>query len=192
MNVLVQPRPITPDDLMRMPDRKSFELVNGELLELRMGVFSGVVQTTIGGLIFAHCQSTKAGWVIVGSDTGYRCFPNNPLTVRKPDVSFVRAERWEPGFLHEGFLTIVPDLAVEVVSLNDLAREVVQKIEEYLAAGFPLIWVVYPECRLVDIYRKDGSVTRLRADAEITGEDVLPGFRCLVASFFPPQEKASV
>ncbi len=39
--------------------------------------------------------------------------------------------------------------------------------------------------RTVQIYRPDGTNQRLQANDELTGEDVLPGFRCLVSDFFP-------
>lgn len=55
---------------------------------------------------------------------------------------------------------------------------------ELTAAGFKLVWVVSPELRMVDIYRADGSVSRLHENDEITGESALPSFRCKVADFF--------
>ena len=52
-------------------------------------------------------------------------------------------------------------------------------------AGVALVWVIDPEARTVHIHRGDGSVTWLREDDELSGEDVVPGFRCRVASIFP-------
>ncbi len=109
--------------------------------------------------------------------------------IRRPDVTFVRRERLEPGYLCEGFLTIVPDLVVEVLSAHDTAYEVREKTEEYLGAGVRLVWNVDPEGQIVEIHRADGSVTKLHASDEITGEDVLPGFRCRVEAFFPAPDK---
>jgi hypothetical protein len=48
--------------------------------------------------------------------------------------------------------------------------------------------VIYLGSRTVMIYRGDGSVTRLHEDDEISGEDVIPGFRCLVREILPPRE----
>jgi Uma2 family endonuclease len=62
---------------------------------------------------------------------------------------------------------------------------VTEKIEEYLHAGVSLIWVIEPEIRIVDVYRKSGAIARLRENDELLGEDVLPGFRCRVADLFP-------
>jgi Uma2 family endonuclease len=85
----------------------------------------------------------------------------------------------------EGYVSIPPDLAVEVTSHNDVIYELEEKVEEYLRAGVRLIWLIYPEVRVIQVVRADGSGYRLRAGAKLTGEDVLPGFGCPVANLFP-------
>jgi Uma2 family endonuclease len=81
---------------------------------------------------------------------------------------------------------------VEVVSPNDLFDEVDVKVEEFLRAGTRLIWVVGVETRQVYVHRADGSMSKVRADQELDGEDLLPGFRCRVDTLFPrPEEEAS-
>jgi hypothetical protein len=60
-----------------------------------------------------------------------------------------------------------------------------EKVEEFLQAGVRLIWVIYPEVRVIQVIRRDGSGHRLRPGDELSGEDVVPGFRCPVASVFP-------
>jgi hypothetical protein len=51
--------------------------------------------------------------------------------VRKPDGSLIIRDRLPSEQLDEAFLTLPPDLAIEVVSPNDLAYEVEEKVEEY-------------------------------------------------------------
>jgi Uma2 family endonuclease len=72
---------------------------------------------------------------------------------------------------------------VEVLSPNDLIRDVNDKIDEYLTAGFGLVWVVDPVKKHVTVYRRDGSIAIVHENEEITGEAALPGFRCRVAEF---------
>jgi Uma2 family endonuclease len=115
---------------------------------------------------------------------GFRCYPDDPSKFRKPDVSVVRADRLAKVDSQEGFVPIPADLAVEVVSPNDLATDVAEKVQEYLANGFGLVWVVYPDSRTVVVYRPDGSANLLRAGDEITAGAALPGFRCKVGEFF--------
>ena len=85
--------------------------------------------------------------------------------------------------------TIRPDVAVEVISPNDRVYDLEEKLEDYRAAGIPLIWLLYPPTRRVRVLRPEGPPTELGPDDELTGEEVLPGFRCRVADLFagPPR-----
>ena len=76
-------------------------------------------------------------------------------------------------------------VAVEVVSPNDSAEDLEEKLDDYRTAGVPLIWVIYPELRKVKIFRHDGPAGELREDGVLSGEDVIPGFRCPVCEILP-------
>ena len=43
---------------------------------------------------------------------------------------------------------------------------------------------------VVWIIRRDGSVSHLNEDGELSGEDVIPGFRCSIREILPPPEPA--
>jgi Uma2 family endonuclease len=75
--------------------------------------------------------------------------------------------------------------ALLVISHHDEFGEITEKMEEYLAAGVPLVWVIDPENEIAYVHRKDGSVTKFKRDDELSGEDVLNGFRCKLADLFP-------
>lgn len=183
MNAVLS-KPISPDELLTMPDGKQFELVNGELLEKQVSVLSACVENLVNAKLTVFCTAQQLGPVFPGT-LGIRCFPQDPAKVRKPDSLFVKRERFRDSYWQDGFLTIHPDLAVEVVSPNDSATELAEKVEEYLAAGVPLVWVIDPEVKTVMIHRSDRSVSKLHIDDELTGESVLPGFRCKVRELFP-------
>jgi len=74
---------------------------------------------------------------------------------------------------------------VEVISPNDLAKDLDEKLEDYLRAGVKLIWVINPETRTLQIYYPDGTSRRLHETDEVSGDSVIPGFRCPVAALFP-------
>ena len=63
-----------------------------------------------------------------------------------------------------------------------------EKLEDYEKVGVPLVWVIYLDSRTVMVYRGDGSVSRLHEDDELSGEDVIPGFRCTVREILPTRE----
>jgi hypothetical protein len=58
-------------------------------------------------------------------------------------------------------------------------------VREYLAAGMRLVWVSDPENRAVYVRLRDGTLRWLRETDELSGEDIIPGFRCPVWSIFP-------
>jgi Uma2 family endonuclease len=184
MSIVLANPPVTPADLLAMPDGKMYELVDGQLVEKNVSTRSSPVEGLLFGDVFAHCRHNKLGPAWPGTH-GFQCFPGHPNKVRKPDVSLVKAERFAAEMLDMGFMTIAPDLAAEVISPGDLVYEVYAKVEEYLQAGVPLVWVIDPENRVVDVYRKNGTISRLRESDELLGEDVLPGFHCRVADLFP-------
>ena len=177
---------ITPDDMLAMPDEKCYELVNGELVEKQpRGGEASWVQLKIGRLMAAHCEERNLGWAF--SEAAYTCFPGEPNKVRRPDLSFVKRGRLPGEKLPKGYISIPPDIAVEVISPKDLAYEVEDKVLEYLHAGVQRVWLIYPDARTVHI-RSLNSTISLRNGADLTDEDVLPGFRHPVSDFFPPNE----
>jgi Uma2 family endonuclease len=175
----------TPEDLLTMPDGKSYELVGGQLVERKMGAES----SWVGGRLFTrvgrYCEEHDLGWAFP-ADNGYQCSPHEPGLVRRPDVSFIRHGRLPGDEPPQGWVNIPPDLAVEVVSPNDSFDELEEKLADYEKVGIPLIWVISLKSRRVMVYRGDGSVSRLREDDEFSGEDIIPGFRCSIREILPP------
>lgn len=180
----------TPEDLLAMPDGKRDELVGGQLVERSMGMESSRVATRLVSKIEWFCEKKVLGLAFT-ADNGYQCFPHEPGLVRRPDVSFIRLGRLPGGVVPRGWAKIPPDLAVEVVSPNDSAYQLEDKLEDYEKAGVPLIWVIYPNSRTVWVRRSDGSTSHLHEDDDLSGEDIIPGFRCPVREIFPPRETAS-
>jgi Uma2 family endonuclease len=166
-----------------MPDGDLYELIDGMLMERNMGAWSSYVGSRLLKLLAICCDEFCLGWYW-GADASYQCFSNRPRLVRKPDVSFIRLGRLPGERAPEGHTRIAPDLAVEVISPNDLAYEIDERVSDYLGAGTRLVWVINPVQRTVLIYRADGSISGMREGGELNGEDVIPGFRCPVHSLF--------
>ena len=146
---------VTPEDLLRMEDEgKGYELVSGEPRELAVSKESSYVAGKIHYRIQQHCEARRPGWVFP-EGTSYRCFPHDEDRVRRPDTSFIRLDRMTAEqYYEDGYCTIVPDLAVEVVSPNDNAEEVEEKNEDWLTAGVKVLLVVYPNLRLIRALRQ--------------------------------------
>ena len=128
--------------------------------------------------------------IVWPADNGFQCFPHARGMVRKPDVSFVKKGRLPGDVSPDGWVKIPPDLAVEVVSPNDSIEEFEEKLEDYQKAGVPLVWVIYPKRRKARVFRLDGPAVELMENDELSGEDVIPGFRCPLREILPRRNPA--
>jgi Uma2 family endonuclease len=173
--------PLTADQLLHldMPG-KSVELVRGVLVVKEPpGFLHGAVAARLAHAVMNHVNAHALG-IVLAAETGFK-LASDPDTVRAPDVAFVKAER-VPRPLPSGYAALAPDLAVEVLSPNDRPGEVLAKVGDWLNAGARLVWVVDPVARSARMYRADGSEAFLSEHDTLDGEDVLPGFRCVVAA----------
>ena len=181
-------RRYTAEDLLRISADSShrYELNQGNLVTMApAGYEHGDIAMELGAQLRFYAKERGLGRVYA-AETGFR-LARNPDTVRAPDIGFVRQERFPvpKEQRSSAFFPGAPDLAVEVVSPDDKADEVMRKVEDWLRYGAHLVWVVYPRQRMVMVYRADGGVRRLNADDVLDGEELLPGFHCPVADVFP-------
>lgn len=177
---------ITDEDLRRLPaDGRKYELVDGEIRVSPAGGRHGQVSVELVARIHAHVRERRLG-VVLDSSTGFRLAGRkaSQQDVRSPDVSFVAAGRLPDDRAPTGFIELAPDLAVEVLSPDDRRREVLEKVGEFLDAGTRLVWVLDPERRSAAAYRSLTDVRRLSEDDSLDGEDVIPGFACVLRDIF--------
>jgi len=173
----------TPEDLLALPDKGRYELIDGQLVERPMGAKSSYVAARLLRLLGLLTDAQALG-LLFGSDCGYQVFADDPSRVRYADGSFIQRGRLPDDTPPEGHCRIPPDLVIEAISPNDMARAVEEKIEQWLAAGVRLVWVLYPDTHRLHVHRYDGTVSKLRSDDALSGEDVVPGFQCRVSEIF--------
>ncbi len=172
----------TAEQLLQAPGLGRSELIRGELVMMTPAGFEhGRVVMRLGEFLSSHIRTRGLG-VATGAETGFQ-ISRDPDTVRAPDVGFVSAERVPPTAT-AGFFSGAPDLAVEVLSPNDRATEVLGKVQDWLGAGCRLVWVIDPGTRTVSVHgsRSQGGV--LSDSDELTGGALLPDFRVPVAEIF--------
>jgi Uma2 family endonuclease len=177
------PRRMTPEEFELLPDAHRWELIDGELVERNMSIYSSMVAYEINLQMGPAVRQARGFGA--QSDGGLRIFPWRPKKVVFPDGCYFSRERLPHGTSTKGWSAVAPDLVLEVVSPGDHADELADKILDYFRAGVRMVWVVYPVRRAVFVYRPDGPGLMLTGDAVLTGEDVLPGFEAPIASFFP-------
>lgn len=183
MNPIVEERLNTPEDVFNVGDQRGFELIDGQFKEKPMGMEASAVGARILSLLETHVKANSLGHVF-NSECGYQIFTAHPTRVRKPDGSFVARGKLPDEKPFRGHSKVAPDLAFEVVSPNDFAEEINEKIVEFLQAGVRLLWVLYPATQTVHVFRSKGGAAFLAASDELNGEDVVVGFSCRVADVF--------
>src|SRR5689334_9444458 len=114
--------------------------------------------------------------VCFSPDTGF-ALPNG--ATRSPDASWVKREKWERLSLRErkNFAPICPDFVVELRSETDRLTTLLSKMEEYIANGAAMGWLIDPLNRRVHVYRPDQEALVLENPDVVSGDPLLPGFR---------------
>ena len=175
--------PYTPADVDRLSDLhgRLYELLHGELVEKVVSAEANL----IAGQITTRLNGAYPGWqAYVFPEQPTYCFAD-PKHGRRPDVSLVWRDRLPQG-VSDAELFVVPDLVVEVVSPSNIYDDIRERVDEFLEVGTPLIWIVEPARRSIQMYRNDGTVALLRASDTLANEPALPGFSMRVGDIFPP------
>ncbi|NER20544.1 MAG: Uma2 family endonuclease [Symploca sp. SIO1C2] len=76
----------------------------------------------------------------------------------------------------EGFPPICPDFVIELRSRTDRLKPLQNKMQEYLASGLRLGWLINPKGKQIEIYRQGKDVEVVTMPVVLSGEAVLPGF----------------
>lgn len=175
---------LTAEDLLRL----SSQGVKGELIDgvLRETVPVGKRHSFIAGNIMAplhtHVRRDRLGRV--GGTDGGVFIRRNPDTVREPDIFFVSAERLPLDDQSDGYLEVMPELVVEIVSPSDSERDVREKIAMWLDNGVSMALEVRPAERAVMVHRSGVPAVTLTGDEALDGGDVLPGFSLPLGEIF--------
>lgn len=167
-------------------DAKGYEVVNGERVKLppkssrEVRIASRLV-IRMGG----HAIENDLGMV----DSEMLFDLGAGLTQRRPDVAFVSAQRWplDRQVPATNAWEVVPELVVEIIGATDLEQELMDKVEEYFAAGVKRVWVAYPKSRRVYEYPSPDSVHMIPPEGELDGGDLIPGFRMSLSVLFGPK-----
>jgi Uma2 family endonuclease len=178
-------RPWTIADLIaRSNEENRYELVRGDLLMMSpaspvQGRYSGRLTAALS----AYVDDNDLGEVYT-SEPGFELQPEPDAVVRAPDVAFVRKDRIPPADQQSGFWPIAPDLAVEIISPSETATSIQDKVQDYLAAGTRLVWLVFPLHYIVTEYRSLDIMRHYNYEDSLDGGDVIPGFRYELKKLF--------
>ena len=135
---------LTAEDLLRLHGQGvKGELIDGVLKEkVSAGAEHSFIGIRLGGEFDRHARRHRLGRV--GGTDGGVLVGRNPDNVREPDVFFVSAERLPLDLRVQGYLEVVPELVVEIVSPSDSETYVTEKIAMWLDFGVSMALEVRP------------------------------------------------
>jgi Uma2 family endonuclease len=170
---------VSDEDFWRLcqenPDLRLERNVQGELIVMPPAAPDGSQRNmSLSAQLWNWNQQTNLG-VVFDSSAGFT-LPDG--AIRGPDASWMIAERWAriPSEERLKFSHVCPDFVAELRSTSDRMKELREKMEEYLAHGARLGWLIDPINGTVEIYRPGQAVEIIQKPATLSGENVLPGF----------------
>lgn len=157
---------------------KLFELIEGEIVEKVPTQKHGLLSGNLFGFLWNHSRQHGVGFVVM--EVRHRV-SGDKRNDRIPDISYYLDA--DKPLVERGPVPYLPDIAVEVKSPDDSYTKMRAKADYYLANGVRLVWLVYPEKRLV-VVRTPDTEDILTEDDTLDGGDVLPGFKLPVRDIF--------
>ena len=124
---------------------------DGTLIE--MTPTGGITSARNSALLFQlqAWARTTGDWIVFDSSAGF-LLPDG--SVRSPDASLVRLDRWLAlsEAERDGFPPLCPDLVVELASPSDEPQALRRKLAAYMANGARLGWLLLPLSRSVEVW----------------------------------------
>jgi Uma2 family endonuclease len=185
----------TSEELLAMPDDGVERwIIRGELREARYtpedagktkrnrfhSITEGRVTAVLGRWLVT--QPEPRGEVVCG-EVGFR-LQRDPDTAVGIDVTVVSAEMAAADPDDTTMFDGVPLLAVEILSPSSVQEEWLDKVDDYIEFGTPIVWVLEPRHRTVTVFRPNAEPELFNRTQTLSADPVLPGFSCPVADLF--------
>jgi Uma2 family endonuclease len=183
--IVLEPAPgtATEDDVIHLLHHhdRICELIDGTLVEKPMGMRESIVASTIGRLLGNYVAQHQLG-LVATTDGPFRMLQGN---IRYPDVSFMPWSSLPDGEIpEEAIWSVVPTLAVEVLSESNTHIEMVQKWAELSELGTQVLWLIDPATSAAEIWRPGEEAIAIGLDAALDATPALTGFKLPLADVF--------
>jgi Uma2 family endonuclease len=173
--------PMTDDELFAFcAANKELRIERDELGQLLImspaGGITGNLNFRLTGIFFLWVEKNEKLGYGFDSATGFRLADKS---MRSPDVSWVKKEKWDSLKLEEQekFAPVCPDFVIELRSKSDSLSELKSKMEKWIKNGCELGWLIDPIQQKTFIYQANGTSTEVNGfDKKLSGGTLLPGF----------------
>ena len=158
-----------------------FELIDGVLVEKTMSSYESYLAIQIAVVLAGYVSSLKLG-VVLGADGMLKIMPDQ---IRIPDVCFIAKAKLPGKFSPQiPISSLIPDLAVEVLSKNNTRQEMDEKLGEYFEVGVREVWYVDPQLKRVRVYETRTNLRELTEADTLESRIALPGFSLSLKELF--------
>jgi len=176
---------LTGEELMELQREtgKHFELIKGKPIEtMPAGGKHGYIASKIERKLGTFVEERNLGFVFAAETGVY--LERNPDTVRAADVTFISREKINSvDEIDSGFLTVIPDLVVEVVSHPNQLSDALAKVEMWKEAGVSEIWLVNVVQKTLTVY-SEMQIQTLTKEETLHSNQLLNGFELSLSTIF--------
>jgi Uma2 family endonuclease len=173
--ISVEPGPGLPSDVL-------YEIIDGTIVELPpMGTYPVEVASILFEYLGPFVRRAGLGRAIV--EVLFRVDAKNQ---RRPDISYFSFAKWPKGRRTPDSQPwdVVPDLAIEAISKNDVAWDVLEKVRIYFEVGVRAVWLIYPNQDVIHVFESFKQIRVLTRDDVLDGGEVIPGFQLPLSLLF--------
>jgi Uma2 family endonuclease len=167
------------------PDLNLELSAHGELIVMPLAyTWTGARNAEISGQLANWARQDKRG-VAFASSTGW-LLPNSAR--RSPDAAWIYKQRikdLDPAAFSR-YWPVCPNFVIELRSQSDRVRVLREKMDEWLANGAQLAWLIDAETRTVEIYRPGFEAETRTGASSLAGEGPVDGFVLDLAPVWDP------
>jgi Uma2 family endonuclease len=176
-------KPMSDEELMRFCAENDFLRIereaNGEIVVMSpAGSRTSKMNMRICRLLDEWAERDGRG-VAFDSSGGFT-LPDGSM--RAADAAWVARMRWDALSAEDQarFAPLCPDFVIELRSTSDDLRQLEGKMERWIANGAQLAWLIDPERKVVEIYRRDEERDVLVEPPSVQGTGVMAGFELVM------------
>ena len=176
-------RPMSDEELIRFCAENEVLRVerepNGEILVMTpAGSRTSRMNSRITRFLDEWAEADGRG-VATDSNGGYT-LPDGSM--RAPDGAWVELRRWQALSAEQqtGYAPVCPDFVIELRSPSDRLPDVEAKMEQWIANGARVGWLIDPERKVVAIYRAGQAAEVLEDPSSVQGDGPVAGFELVM------------
>ncbi len=173
---------LTAEEFDRYPfaEDRRYELDEGELLEMTRPAYKhNRILRILVVKLSNHFEKHGGGEALLSENL----YALSPTTRRAPDVAVIlgdrHAELWDAKVI-----SIIPEIAIEVLSPSETIPSTHRKLKQYFQAGVKEVWLVHPENREAEVWTGPWLPETMLTENDSLESVLLPGFTLPLAALF--------